>query len=247
MWKQLNLQKGTAERMWVLPDKGGTYIHATPFVELSGLLSIEEFAAKAKEFADASAKLENQGINQTELKPDSSVLNLQDLLLMSLPDAIDWSAFSHLTKVQFDNNRLSTLPESLSHLSNLQSLFLQQNLFFKLPTIISRFSQLTHLDISQNPIVLEPEALTQMPSLVWLGISIDQTIPRISSKQTLTEWVIKELQSKNPNFTYKVDQKRSEPFCIHDDPIKKSFCNFTFFCGLDPTRNLKYLCMNGSY
>lgn len=248
LWKQLNSQKGTAERMWVIPDKGGaSYIIAMPFVELSGLLRTEEFTAKAKEFADASANLKNKGINQTELRPDSSVLNLQDLLLMSLPNAIDWSAFSHITKVQLDNNRLSTLPESLSHLSNLQSLFLQQNLFFKLPTVISRFSKLTHLDISQNPLVFEPEALTQMPSLVWLGISIDQTVTRTTFDPPLTERVIKELQSKNPNFTYKIDQKQTEPFCIHDDTVKKSFCNFTFFGGKDPTRILKYLCTNGTY
>lgn len=52
------------------------------------------------------------------------------------------------------NNRLTSLPESLYDLTNLISLNLRRNKLTYLSSSINNLQQLIHLDVSHNPIEL---------------------------------------------------------------------------------------------
>jgi hypothetical protein len=79
--------------------------------------------------------------------------------LSTLPEAID--QLSELQALDLSNNQLSTLPEAIGRLSQLQELNLSGNQLSTLPEAIGRLSQLQGLNLSGNQLSTLPEAIGQ--------------------------------------------------------------------------------------
>ncbi|MFM6203444.1 MAG: leucine-rich repeat domain-containing protein, partial [Dolichospermum sp.] len=68
------------------------------------------------------------------------------------------------------NNQLTTLPESITQLSNLRNLYLSKNRMTPLPESIAQLSNLTVLDLSDNKLTTLPEAIKQLSQLEKLDL-----------------------------------------------------------------------------
>ncbi len=69
-----------------------------------------------------------------------------------------------------DSPRLTELPESLSQLTQLQSLNLSINKLTTLPEWLSHLTQLQSLDISHNQLTILPESVCKLPQLKVLSL-----------------------------------------------------------------------------
>jgi Leucine-rich repeat (LRR) protein len=63
---------------------------------------------------------------------------------------------------------LTSLPESLSKLTSLQSLDLSKNQLTSLPEWLGKLTSLQSLDLSHNPLTSLPESLSKLTSLQTL-------------------------------------------------------------------------------
>ena len=73
-----------------------------------------------------------------------------------------------------NQNQLSSFPEILTHLTELEELELAGNLLEALPFSFSQFSQLRKLDLSNNRLSVFPEVLLRLDSLEELNLSNNQ-------------------------------------------------------------------------
>src|SRR5262249_5010125 len=83
-------------------------------------------------------------------------LDLSRLKLSTLPEAI--GHLSQLEVLYLYGNRLSTLPEAIGQLSRLRALYLHGNRLSTLPEAIGQPSRLQKLNISGNRLSTLPEA-----------------------------------------------------------------------------------------
>ena len=89
-------------------------------------------------------------------------LDLSDLKLSTLPEAI--GQLSQLQELYLSGNQLSTLPEAIGQLSQLQELDLSGNQLSTLPEAIGQLSQLQALDLSGNQLSTLPRRSANSPS-----------------------------------------------------------------------------------
>jgi internalin A len=89
----------------------------------------------------------------------AKTLDLSDLQLAHLPEEL-FADFPGLCALNLRGNRLTGLPASLMHLSDLQELWLGGNDFEHLPEFIGRLVHLKTLALSSNPLPELPE---------WIG------------------------------------------------------------------------------
>src|SRR6516225_4070450 len=110
-------------------------------------------------------------------KSNASTLDLSRLKLSTLPEAI--GHLSQLQGLSLDFNQLSTLPEAIGRLSQLQGLYLPGNQLSTLPEAIGQLSKLQKLDLSGNQLSTLPEAIGQPFQLQELDLSGNQlsTLP----------------------------------------------------------------------
>ena len=88
--------------------------------------------------------------------------------LSTLPESI--VQLSNLQSLNLRNNSLSTLPESIVQLSNLQSLDLSNNLLSTLPESIVQLSNLQSLNLRNNSLSTLPESIVQLTNLQSLDL-----------------------------------------------------------------------------
>lgn len=91
--------------------------------------------------------------------------------LTSLPESI-----GNLTNLQYlgiQNNQLTSLPKSLGSLTNLEHLSLKQNKLTSLPENIGNLTNLKHLDLCFNKLTSLPESLGNLINLTHLSLSND--------------------------------------------------------------------------
>jgi internalin A len=96
-------------------------------------------------------------------KIGASVLLLNHLGLTTLPESI--SQLSQLRDLYLSHNQLTTLPESISQLSQLRDLYLSDNKLTTLPESISQLSQLRLLYLDGNGLTTLPESLKNLKQL----------------------------------------------------------------------------------
>ncbi len=119
---------------------------------------------------------------------DKLELDLSDNQLSTLPESI--TNLSNLTGLDLSDNQLSTLPESITNFSNLTELNLRYNQLSTLPESINNISNLTELNLSYNQLSTLPESITNLSNLTGLDLSSNQlsTLPEsITNLSNLTE------------------------------------------------------------
>ena len=111
-----------------------------------------------------------------------------------LVDNVDWSTFGYsntgttITDLGLCNQKLSSLPESISSLKNLQELWLSSNQLSSLPESISSLQELRVLHLYNNQLSSLPESISSLKNLQELSLYNNQlsSLPEsISSLQEL--------------------------------------------------------------
>ncbi len=111
----------------------------------------------------------------------ADTLNLKGLGLRSLPEIFDKEPFiSRLIKLDCSKNKLTSLPETIGNLKNLQELYFNKNQLANLPKAIAGLQKLSMLTLYKNLLVGGmPEAICELQNLQFLDLSENQlaTLP----------------------------------------------------------------------
>ena len=95
-------------------------------------------------------------------------LDLSGNQLTSVPEAL--GQLSQLQRLDLSSNRLTSVPEALGQLSQLQRLDLSSNRLTSVPEALGQLSQLQQLYLSDNQLTSVPEALGQLSQLQVLDL-----------------------------------------------------------------------------
>jgi internalin A len=114
----------------------------------------------------------------------ATVLNLSHNQLTSLPESI--TQLTNLQKLDLSNNQLMSLPESIAQLTNLQLLYLSGNQLTSLPESIAQLTNLQLLYLNGNQLISLPESIAQLTNLQSLYLSFNQLIDLPESIAQLT-------------------------------------------------------------
>lgn len=101
-----------------------------------------------------------------ELEKFSAVHTLdvsQNFFLAAIPECL--KGLSHLTDINFCDNRVRTIPAFLGELTQLKSLNLSKNLISSVPPELEKLTDLESLSIFKNQISSFPESLTRLTQL----------------------------------------------------------------------------------
>ena len=96
-------------------------------------------------------------------------LFLRNNQLTSLPEEI--SKLTNLQTLSLSNNQLTSLPEEISKLTNLQELSLSNNQLKSVPEEISKLTNLWELHLSSNQLTSLPDSIGNLKQLGRLNIS----------------------------------------------------------------------------
>jgi len=121
---------------------------------------------------------DNEGLTKALLKIEgarrtrAAKLNLSGLALTTIPEEL--GQLANLQELNLSNNRISVIPEELGQLANLQELDLSNNRISVIPEELGQLANLQELDLSNNRITAIPEALGQLANLQTLVLNNNQ-------------------------------------------------------------------------
>lgn len=113
-------------------------------------------------------------------------LVLNDNKLSSLPDSI--KEFKQLTTLSLNNNKLQCLPESIVNLKSLEKLLLSNNQLKEIPSNIDRLSKLQVLGLGNNQLEKLPTSIVNLKNLVYLNVTNNKLVslpPKIKDMKQL--------------------------------------------------------------
>ena len=101
-------------------------------------------------------------------KSNALGLNLSGLDLTTIPESL--SQLANLQMLGLDDNQIAAIPESLSQLTNLRELSLANNQIAAIPDALSQLTNLRELFLANNQIAAIPESLSQLTNLQQLNL-----------------------------------------------------------------------------
>ncbi|MHA1395781.1 MAG: leucine-rich repeat domain-containing protein, partial [Promethearchaeota archaeon] len=116
-------------------------------------------------------------------------LSLYRKWLTSLPESI--GNLTNLEKLYLYKNQLSSLPESIGNLINLKELWIYNNQLSSLPESIGNLKNLKELDLKENQLSSLPESIGNLKNLKYLNLrennlsSLPESIGNLINLQTL--------------------------------------------------------------
>ena len=135
------------------------------------------FSFMGKERPNKSKETELENLERCDLNsyPLWRLQQLKELDLSSCDDNLNlpddssiWSNLSSLTKLDLNNNQLTSLPSSMQSMPSLEILFLSENKFEVIPALIGKLKKLRVLSLRGN--VITDLSSTNLPTatLEWL-------------------------------------------------------------------------------
>ena len=115
------------------------------------------------------------------------ILNLHNNNLTSLPESI--SKLTNLQILDLSENRITELPSSIGKLTNLVNLNLSENKITKLPSFIGKLTQLMTLDLGVNQLTKLPPQIGNLTKLLTLSLDYNKLKslpPQIGNLERLT-------------------------------------------------------------
>ena len=110
------------------------------------------------------------GLSKKEMYNLDRITNLDiSQALSTLPESI--SALQNLQSLKIRANQLQSLPDSIGELSKLHILRLQRNQLSEIPDSIGKLTQLTVLNLATNQLTTLPESISQLTNLRELFLS----------------------------------------------------------------------------
>ncbi|XP_070570741.1 p53-induced death domain-containing protein 1-like [Ptychodera flava] len=103
------------------------------------------------------------------MEGNRQILCLADRGLKTLPS--QYCTDTRIRTLQLDKNKLSSLPEELSYLRQLEDLQLSCNLFTTFPSCICSLKHLQNLDMSENYLLTLPEEFCRLENLRTLNLA----------------------------------------------------------------------------
>ena len=100
------------------------------------------------------------------------ILNLHNNNLTSLPESI--SKLTNLQILDLSENRITELPSSIGKLTNLVNLNLSENKITKLPSFIGKLTQLMTLDLGVNQLTKLPPQIGNLTKLLTLSLDYNK-------------------------------------------------------------------------
>lgn len=98
------------------------------------------------------------------------------------------------TELSLSSKNLSELPESISQLTQLESLFLSDNELTELPDSIGQLTQLQVLDLAHNELTELPDSIGQLTQLQFLYLSgnqlteLPESVGQLTKLRSLSVW-----------------------------------------------------------
>ncbi|MHA1394894.1 MAG: leucine-rich repeat domain-containing protein, partial [Promethearchaeota archaeon] len=126
---------------------------------------------------------------------DADVLyELEQIVKAEIPVVlkIKWNTFGYnhsnyrVTRLSLYNKGLTSLPESIGNLTNLEKLYLHKNQLSSIPESIGNLKNLKELDLKENQLSSIPESIGNLINLTSLALGGDQlsSLPEIITKMT---------------------------------------------------------------
>ena len=113
-------------------------------------------------------------------------LVLNDNKLSSLPDSI--KEFKKLTTLSLNNNKLQCLPKSIVELKSLEKLLLSDNQLKEIPTNIDELTKLQVLGLGNNQLEKLPTSIGNLKNLMYLNVTNNKLVslpPKIKDMKQL--------------------------------------------------------------
>jgi len=139
-----------------------------------------------------------------------TILHINKCLLTSIPEEI--SNLVNLEELDLSTNLLNVLPNSLSKLTKLKTLCLHHNDFDYIPLVVTRIINLERLDMEFNFIKRIPESIRHLTKLKWLILKSNRidNIPNISNLKLLYTLELSFNHITNiPNYLFQLKRLRN--------------------------------------
>ncbi len=123
---------------------------------------------------DWTCEIDGEIYDNNNLRTDEGLynLNLSGLLLQTIPNCI--SNLQKLESLYLVNSPLSSLPESFGNLQNLKVLLLSSNQLSRLPESFGNLQNLQELSLEQNKLSSLPESFGNLQNLEELRLNSNQ-------------------------------------------------------------------------
>jgi internalin A len=144
---------------------------------------VGESTFMAQQIEDGHAEAERR--IQAALESGNTILDLSGLELSSLPESL--GQLTQLQELYAFSNQLSSLPESLGQLTQLQELYAFSNQLSSLPESLGQLTQLQELYAFSNQLSSLPESLGQLTQLQGLYVADNQLSSLPESLGQLTQ------------------------------------------------------------
>ena len=120
-------------------------------------------------------------LDDTMLHESAIILHCNNCKMVEIPKEI--SRFRALKELDFSNNNLTFLPETLADMENLEQIYILNNKLMNLPDQIGKLKKLHRIDAAYNMLTVLPESFAELTDLRFLNF-VSNNFKHIPSQLT---------------------------------------------------------------